>query len=57
MFQRFYPTEPDHVARTFAERVLKTVPCISAAQVQGFFMFYKDSAENIMQNIEKIATS
>lgn len=54
MFQRFYPDEPQSTANEFAQKVGAFAKNISAAQVQGYFMFYKDNAQDALNNITDI---
>jgi chaperone BCS1 len=54
MFRRFYPEQTQEMAKEFAEKILQTKPEISAAAVQGFFLFYKDQPHEMMKNIDKI---
>lgn len=54
MFQRFYPEEPESRANEFAQKVTTHAKNISAAQVQGFFMFYKDNAQDAIDNVHNI---
>lgn len=54
MFQRFYPGQAPALAKVFAERVLKTTTEISPAQVQGYFMLYKNDPAGAMQNVETL---
>jgi len=54
MFQRFYPEETESCANEFAQKVAMHAKNISAAQVQGFFMFYKDSAQDALDNVPNI---
>jgi len=52
MFQRFYPSEPTERAEEFARLVGTQV---SAAQVQGHFMMYKDKASEAVSNAQNIS--
>ena len=52
MFLRFYPEETDEHSNNFAARVLSHVTSVSAAQVQGYFMFYKDNAQGAVDNVD-----
>lgn len=54
MFQRFYPDETESTANEFAQKVGAFAKNISAAQVQGYFMFYKDNAQDALNNIPDI---
>ncbi|XP_069323204.1 mitochondrial chaperone BCS1 isoform X4 [Eulemur rufifrons] len=52
MFQRFYPGQAPSSAEDFAERVLKAATQISPAQVQGYFMLYKNDPAAAIHNAE-----
>lgn len=52
MFLRFYADEPEHRAAEFAEKVKQKLGQVSPAQVQGFFMFHKDNAQDVMNSIQ-----
>ncbi|XP_015419113.1 PREDICTED: mitochondrial chaperone BCS1 isoform X2 [Myotis davidii] len=54
MFQRFYPGQAPSLAEAFAECVLQTTTQISPAQVQGYFMLYKNDPTGAMQNVESL---
>ena len=57
MFLRFYPQEGDtaHIqAKLFAEKAGELGIQLSPAQVQGYFMFYKDSPKDMIANIQDI---
>nr|CAD7411922.1 unnamed protein product [Timema cristinae] len=57
MFLRFYRSqEAPSQAVTFANAVVKCGKPISPAQVQGYFMFYKDCPSAVLDNIEKMWT-
>ena len=45
VFGRFYPDETIARAQLFAQRVLTSSQQVSAAQVQGLFMFNKDDPQ------------
>lgn len=55
MFRRFYPDEPEHRAIEFARRLKEITPNVSPAQVQGYFMFYKDDPQGVMDNVQDVA--
>lgn len=57
MFKRFYPEEPESQASLFAEKVKSFDKNVSAAQVQGLFLMYKDNADNALNNIHCLWTS
>lgn len=57
MFVKFYKTQQDDVeklAAEFSDAILKHKRDISPAQVQGFFMFYKNDPESALNNVAKI---
>ncbi|XP_028663075.1 mitochondrial chaperone BCS1 isoform X1 [Erpetoichthys calabaricus] len=54
MFQRFYPAESAWKGEKFAENALSTCQNISAAQVQGHFMFYKLDPDGAISNVTNI---
>nr|CAD7585967.1 unnamed protein product [Timema genevievae] len=57
MFLRFYRgQEAPSQAATFANAVVKCGKPISPAQVQGYFMFYKDCPSAVLDNVEKMWT-
>nr|CAD7410221.1 unnamed protein product [Timema poppensis] len=57
MFLRFYRSqEAPSQAVTFADAVVKCGKPISPAQVQGYFMFYKDCPSAVLDNVEKMWT-
>nr|CAD7428995.1 unnamed protein product [Timema monikensis] len=57
MFLRFYRSqEAPSQAVTFANAVVKCGKPISPAQVQGYFMFYKDCPSAVLDNVEKMWT-
>jgi len=49
MFIRFYPNETQSCSKQFAETVLALKQPVSAAQVQGYFMLHKDSAQDAIK--------
>lgn len=51
MFTRFYPDQTQETAALFAAEVCKLGCPVSAAQVQGFFMWYKHSPEKAVENV------
>uniref|UniRef100_G3WSP1 BCS1 homolog, ubiquinol-cytochrome c reductase complex chaperone n=1 Tax=Sarcophilus harrisii TaxID=9305 RepID=G3WSP1_SARHA len=55
MFQRFYPEEPVSTAESFADRALLAQGQLSAAQVQGHFMLFKNDPEGALKNVEALA--
>jgi len=56
MFLRFYPLSTDTLAREFAKRVQAEVCTVSAAQVQGYFMFHKDRPQDAIDNTKSMVT-
>ena len=54
MFARFYPHEPESRRSEFANLVMKDGRPVSPALVQGFFMFYKDSAQDMIDNVTRL---
>uniref|UniRef100_A0A8C9B3X3 Mitochondrial chaperone BCS1 n=1 Tax=Prolemur simus TaxID=1328070 RepID=A0A8C9B3X3_PROSS len=54
MFQRFYPGQAPSLAEDFAEHVLKAATQISPAQVQGYFMLYKNDPAAAIHNAESL---
>ncbi|XP_071072227.1 mitochondrial chaperone BCS1 isoform X4 [Dasypus novemcinctus] len=54
MFQRFYPGQAPSLAESFAEHVLRTTTQISPAQVQGYFMLYKNDPVGAVHNAESL---
>ena len=51
MFQRFYPEESEERAKMFADAVIALDVPVSAAQIQGFFMFFKSSPQAALENV------
>lgn len=57
MFLRFYRGEGSAaVAASFADSVLKFKKAVSPAQIQGYFMLYKENEQEVLKNVEKIWT-
>lgn len=54
MFNRFYPDEPEDAANEFSQIVSTSAKNVSAAQVQGYFMLYKDNARSAIKNAVNI---
>jgi chaperone BCS1 len=52
MFKNFYPDAADSLAKQFAQSVISLNSKLSAAQVQGFFMLFKNEPNKAMENIE-----
>merc|ERR1711915_634656 len=53
MFMKFYPHDGIARANTFAEKVANLEISISAAQIQGYFMWYKTSSQDAIDNIDR----
>ena len=51
MFQRFYPSASHSAALEFSEKASKVRDDLSVAQIQGYFLFYKNSEEQALQNV------
>ena len=51
MYARFYPEESESKCRQFASLALSTNKSVSVAQVQGYFMLYKDNPVGAMNNV------
>lgn len=55
MFCRFYPDSPVAASELFASLVLESGKRpVSAAMVQGYFMFYKNDPEMALTNVDKL---
>lgn len=57
MFLRFYKNTGDRaneVAAQFAEKVMSQKRNVSPAQIQGFFMFYKNSPNDVLKNVSHV---
>ncbi|XP_074163736.1 mitochondrial chaperone BCS1 isoform X3 [Sminthopsis crassicaudata] len=57
MFQRFYPEEPVSTAESFADQALLAQGQLSAAQVQGHFMLFKNDPEGALKHVEDLAVT
>ncbi|XP_072473904.1 mitochondrial chaperone BCS1 isoform X2 [Notamacropus eugenii] len=55
MFQRFYPEEPTSMAEAFAEQALLAQHQLSAAQIQGHFMLFKNDPAGALKHAEALA--
>ena len=53
MFKRFYPNESDLRAELFADNVVELGVEVSAAQMQGYFMWFKNSSQSAIDNIHR----
>ena len=51
MFLRFYPGVSEELATKFAEEVVALDVPVSAAQLQGFFMFFKRDPNIAIENV------
>jgi len=51
MYNRFYPTESLEKAAKFASGVTELEVPVSAAQVQGYFMWYKKNPQEAIDNV------
>ena len=56
MFKKFYPHTLEENAEKFCLLVRKHTEQVSAAQLQGFFLFYKDNAGAALENVSRIKT-
>ncbi len=56
MYLRFYPEQPIARAQLFAERVIGQGRPVSMAQLQGYFMFYKNQPQDSLNNVNNIWT-
>ena len=57
MFLRFYKNAGDkanEIAAQFAEEVMSQKRNVSPAQIQGFFMFYKNSPNDVLKNVSHV---
>ena len=54
MFKRFYPEESEDTAQSFANAVIALDVPVSAAQIQGFFMFFKTSPQAAIENVFRL---
>lgn len=58
MFLKFYRGQANgEIAQEFAKAVLSFKKPVSPAQIQGYFMFYKQNTTDVVQNIEQIWTT
>lgn len=57
MFKNFYPDPADSkLAEAFANELERLGGDVSAAQIQGFFMFYKHCAKSALENSFRLVT-
>lgn len=54
MFSRFYPDAKEELVNEFADKVIGLESPVSAAQIQGFFMFSKDNPQDIIDNVNEL---
>ena len=54
MFSRFYPDTKEELVNEFADKVIGLESPVSAAQIQGFFMFSKDNPQDIIDNVNEL---
>ncbi|XP_031777197.1 mitochondrial chaperone BCS1 [Nasonia vitripennis] len=57
MFVRFYQSDDkdtERLAKEFAQSVLAHKRNVSPAQIQGFFMFFKNEPEAVLNNVSRI---
>ena len=54
MFRNFYPDAEVNLAESFADELARLGGEVSAAQIQGFFMFYKHSAQTAIDNAYRL---
>ena len=54
MFSRFYPDAKEELVNEFADKVIGLESPVSAAQIQGFFMFSKDNPQDIIDNVKEL---
>ncbi|CAL1547569.1 unnamed protein product [Lymnaea stagnalis] len=54
IFTRFYPDQPESRAQEFSSKVISLGQPVSPAQVQGFFMLYKNDPDIVIANAKEI---
>lgn len=56
MFLRFYQSYAgsEKLAKQFVDGVLAQNRNVSPAQIQGFFLFYKNEPEAVLNNVSRI---
>jgi len=57
MFGRFYPDQNENRAAVFADKVAELGVDLSAAQVQGYFMWFKSSPQDAIDNVHRFKPS
>merc|ERR1719167_1748442 len=55
MFIKFYPQDEPARAEAFADKIYDLDVELSAAQVQGYFMWYKKSSQEALDNVHRFA--
>ena len=55
MFTHFFPEELEHRSQEFARRVTEAGQPVSAAQIQGFFMFHKKDPQAAIDNAADVS--
>jgi len=53
MFRLFYPGEKEK-SKEFAEKLTATTANISTAQLQSYFMLFKDAPDDALANVHRI---
>ena len=56
-FERFYPNAAASESKRFSETVEKTGRNYSMAQLQGYFLLYKEDSNGALGNVDKILES
>ena len=54
LFKKFYPDEPDSSQKKFLADVRKHNRPVSMAALQGYFMIYKHTANEALNNVEEL---
>lgn len=57
MFTRFYPNQPESQAIDFSSKTTQSGKNVSAAQVQGLFLKFKDNPDKALANISFLWSS
>ena len=52
MFLNFYPNSNENLAKSFATTLISLKKNLSPAQVQGYFMLYKNQPNLALENIK-----
>ena len=52
MFKNFYPEADFSLAQEFAKKVFATSQRLSSAQIQGFFMLFKNEPRKALEKTE-----